>query len=136
MSRRSSESDGSDIEIVEMDGSRGSDTGVSGADFRKAQCPICLEVPDIVAVAECGHIYCHECVLTALSAGRHANRVQGECSICRSRVRYVNTIYLEFKKDKAPKKVPEKAASPQKKDTKRKREEYDEEIDRALEEVL
>lgn len=87
---------GSDGELAEIDAGPS-----AGVDLRTMRCPVCLEEPEIVAVVECGHFYCHECVLTALSSGRRANKQFGQCAICRERTRYSNTIYMEFKKGKA-----------------------------------
>lgn len=70
-------------------------TGLSR--FKSMRCPICLETPQIVAVAPCGHPYCHECIFTALSSMSHANRKEGRCSLCRKQVRYDQVIYMEIK---------------------------------------
>lgn len=67
------------------------------ASLKTMRCPICLETPEIVAVAACGHPYCHECIFPALSSSRLANRREGQCSLCRKRVRYDQVIFMELK---------------------------------------
>lgn len=113
------ESGTSDIEIVEIEDDQRQDPAGSGTDsanttntsqenstsggdgktnrLKNLRCPICLETPEIVAVAPCGHPYCHECIFTALSSMNQANRREGRCSLCRKRVRYDQVIYMEFK---------------------------------------
>lgn len=65
--------------------------------LKTMRCPICLETPEIVAVAACGHPYCHECIFPALSSSRLANRREGQCSLCRKCVRYDQVIFMELK---------------------------------------
>lgn len=64
----------------------------------KYKCPICLDNPELLAVVSCGHAYCRDCVYTALSSARTADRRNGECSLCRKRVKYADTWYLEVRK--------------------------------------
>lgn len=61
------------------------------------KCPICLDTPDVIAVADCGHIYCRDCIFIALSGSARADKVKGECSVCRQKVRYDATWFPQLK---------------------------------------
>lgn len=61
------------------------------------KCPICLDIPEVMAVADCGHIYCQECIFIALSGSSRADKVKGECSVCRQKVRYDATWFPQLK---------------------------------------
>lgn len=60
-------------------------------------CCICLDQPDVLVVTPCGHVYCDDCVLRALSSTSRSNTKVGECSICKRRVKYNDIAYLEMK---------------------------------------
>lgn len=65
--------------------------------FSHVTCCICLDQPDILVVTPCGHVYCNDCVLRALSSTPRSTPTNGECSICKRRVKYKDIIYLEMK---------------------------------------
>ncbi|KAK5136915.1 hypothetical protein LTR08_001422 [Meristemomyces frigidus] len=69
------------------------------------QCIICMENYTNATVTQCGHIYCHECLTQALSAGEKNNdRGIGSCPVCRkpvSRKKANQMIPLAFMKKSA-----------------------------------
>jgi len=47
----------------------------------KPLCPICLEsIDDAVALRNCAHVFCRDCILTLLLSNRHGN---AQCPVCR-----------------------------------------------------
>ncbi|RKP06780.1 hypothetical protein THASP1DRAFT_24962 [Thamnocephalis sphaerospora] len=54
------------------------------------QCCICLDPPREVTSTECGHLFCRDCVLTALSA-------KPACPICRRKQNASHLVTLELK---------------------------------------
>ena len=58
-----------------------------------SKCPICLDVVDCPTVTACGHLFCSECIHSALS---HQGRYTKKCPCCRSHLQ--NSILYEIKK--------------------------------------
>ncbi|CAJ0745328.1 10841_t:CDS:2 [Entrophospora sp. SA101] len=54
------------------------------------KCTICLDYPKDVSATSCGHIFCYECIVTAV-------RAQKMCSICRKSLNLRQIKKLEFK---------------------------------------
>jgi hypothetical protein len=64
--------------------------------FLSVKCCVCLDPPEVLAVTPCGHVYCGDCVLRALSSASKATTTVGECSICRRKVSYKSVTFLEM----------------------------------------
>lgn len=60
-----------------------------GSGIRNFTCPICMDPPSVLAVMNCGHMYCSDCVFKALAASK-------TCSICRKTINYKTVKFLEL----------------------------------------
>lgn len=71
----------------------------------KRTCIICMEPFTNATITHCGHIYCHECLTQALTAGeKNSERGIGNCPVCRkpvSRKKQNQMIPLSFMKKSA-----------------------------------
>lgn len=65
--------------------------------LKAMKCVVCLETPEVVAVAQCGHYFCRDCVFITLSSSRAADKKSGICSVCRQKVRYDQVLFLEMR---------------------------------------
>jgi len=52
---------------------------------KKYECPVCISMiePDDLAITNCGHFYCKDCLEAIKSAARAAHQPKYECPICR-----------------------------------------------------
>lgn len=66
------------------------------------KCVICLDTPTDLTATTCGHLYCHECITSALKATTTpSGSASGTCPVCRRKVTIKSLIPLAILK--APK---------------------------------
>lgn len=59
------------------------------------KCVICLDSPTDLTATTCGHLFCHECISSAL---RVTSPAAGNCPVCRRKVALKNLIPLAILK--------------------------------------
>ncbi|KAL4802062.1 hypothetical protein BDV18DRAFT_164241 [Aspergillus unguis] len=65
------------------------DSGDARSRLTAYKCPICLESPTNATTTICGHLFCHECIMSALKHSEeqradHAGKSRGACPKCRA----------------------------------------------------
>ena len=69
------------IEIVEIEKSLNYLKIVLSQITTQQSCPICLEIIDDLAITDCGHVFCSNCIEKCL-------QVNGKCPNCRTNTKY------------------------------------------------
>ncbi|KAI9837288.1 MAG: hypothetical protein M1819_000362 [Sarea resinae] len=58
--------------------------------FGTMTCVICMEIPTDLTATDCGHLFCHTCLMEALIAGESQpgpQQAHSKCPVCRKRIR-------------------------------------------------
>ncbi|KAF2122657.1 hypothetical protein BDV96DRAFT_468220, partial [Lophiotrema nucula] len=86
--------------------------------FKSFTCVICMDTPTDLTATSCGHLFCHECLMTALLAGENRSGPnepkRSQCPVCRkfiSRTKTSDVIPMSLMKKSAMDKQMREAAA-------------------------
>lgn len=67
------------------------------------KCPLCFDSPDPAMITTCGHIFCNACLFQMVNSSKANNKFEGNCALCRNKVRIRDVRMIILRKKRVPK---------------------------------